>query len=191
MSQAATKLSSTGAYQPRRPLDEAARAGKLQVLLLMGSGVVAAAQIGKAIISVPLIRSELALSLDLAGLIVATFATLGATAGIAAGLVVGRLGAARSLIGGMGVITLGNVLGASALDELVLLVARIVEGVGFLAVVLAIPSMLAQLVSREKRDFVMAAWSAYMPIGIMLMLLVAPVLPTICWRTFWLANALA
>ena len=171
--------------------DEAASAGRLQVLLLMGSGVIASAQIGKAIISVPMIRSDLALGLDLAGLIVATFATLGATAGIAAGLVVGRLGAARSLIGGMGVITLGNVLGASALDELVLLVARIVEGVGFLAVVLAIPSMLAQLVTREKRDFVMAAWSAYMPIGIMLMLLVAPLLPTIGWRSFWLANALA
>jgi MFS transporter, DHA1 family, inner membrane transport protein len=31
--------------------------------------------------------------------------------------------------------------------------------------------MLAQLVTREKRDFAMAAWSAYMPVGIMLMLL--------------------
>jgi hypothetical protein len=30
-------------------------------------------------------------------------------------------------------------------------VARIIEGVGFLAVVLAVPSMLAQLVTREKR----------------------------------------
>ena len=169
---------------------EAACARKLQVLLLMGSGVVAAAQIGKAIISVPMIRSDLALGLDLAGLIVATFATLGAMTGIGAGLVVGRLGAARSLIGGMGVISLGNVIGASAPDQLVLLVARIIEGVGFLAVVVAIPSMLAQLVTREKRDFVMAAWSAYMPIGIMLMLLVAPLLPTIGWRGFWLANAL-
>src|ERR1700704_3463420 len=191
MSQVATKPGTISAYRPRHPSDEAARAGKLQVLLLMGSGVVAAAQIGKAIISVPLIRSELALSLDLAGLIVATFATLGATTGIAAGLVVGRLGAGRSLIGGMGVITLGNVIGANAPDQLVLLVARIIEGVGFLAVVLAVPSMLAQLVTREKRDFVMAAWSAYMPIGIMLMLLVAPLLPTIGWRSFWLANALA
>ncbi len=191
MSQVATKPGTISAYQPRHPSDEAARAGKLQVLLLMGSGVVAAAQIGKAIISVPLIRSELTLSLDLAGLIVATFATIGAMTGIGAGLVVSRLGARRSLIGGMGVIALGNMIGANAPDQLVLLVARIIEGVGFLAVVLAVPSMLAQLVTREKRDFVMAAWSAYMPIGIMLMLLVAPLLPTIGWRSFWLANALA
>jgi hypothetical protein len=48
--------------------DKVARAGKLQVLLLMSSGVIAAAQIGKAIIAVPMIRSDLALGLDLAGL---------------------------------------------------------------------------------------------------------------------------
>jgi MFS transporter, DHA1 family, inner membrane transport protein len=167
------------------------RASKLQVLLLMGSGIVAASQIGKAIIAVPMIRSELALGLDLAGLIVAMFATLGATTGIAAGLVVGRLGARRSLVCGMGIITLGSLIGAGAPDELVLLAARLIEGIGFLAVVLAIPSVLAHLVTHEKRDFVMAAWSAYMPIGIMLMLLVAPLLPSIGWRSFWLVNALA
>src|SRR6267154_163514 len=111
MSQVATKPGTISAYQPRHPSDEAARAGKLQVLLLMGSGVGAAAKIGKAIISIPMIRSDLALGLDLAGLIVATFATLGTTTGIGAGIV--------------------------------------------------------------------------------LMLLVAPLLPTIGWRSFWLANGLA
>jgi predicted MFS family arabinose efflux permease len=92
--------------------DEAARAGKLQVLLVMGSGVVAAAN--GAIICVPMIRSDLGLGLDLAGLTVATFATLGAMTSIGAGLVIGRMCARRSLIGGMGIITLGNVIGASA-----------------------------------------------------------------------------
>jgi len=171
--------------------DKAARAWSLHVSLLIGSGIIASAQIGKAVISIPLIRNDLALGLDLAGLIVATFATLGAITGIGAGVVVGRFGLRRSLITGMSAMALGNVIGAIAPDQLVLLAARIIEGVGFLGVVLAIPSMLAQLVSREKRDFVMAGWSAYMPIGIMLMLLVAPLLPTIGWRSFWLANALA
>lgn len=41
-----------------------------QVLLLIGSGIVAAAQIGKAIITVPMIRSELSLGVDVAGLII-------------------------------------------------------------------------------------------------------------------------
>ena len=142
------------------------------MLLPIGSGIVASTQIGKAII-------------------VATFATLGAMTGIGAGVVVGRLGVRRSLIGGMSAIALGNVIGASASHETVLLAARIIEGIGFVGVVLAIPSMLARLVVREARDFVMAAWSAYMPTGIMLMLLAAPLVSSVGWRNFWLANAAA
>jgi Major Facilitator Superfamily len=106
---------------------------------------------------------DLSLGLDLAALIVAIFATMGATMGIGAGVVVGRLGVRRSRIGGMGAIAVGNVIGAGASDELVLLAARTIEGVGFFGVVLAIPSMLTQLVPRDARDFVMAVWSAYMP----------------------------
>jgi DHA1 family inner membrane transport protein len=83
------------------------------------------------------------------------------------------------LIGGMSAMALGNVIGAGASHEVVLLVARIIEGIGFVGVVLAIPSMLARLVMREARDFVMAVWSAYMPTGIMLMLLAAPLLPAL------------
>ena len=173
-----------------RASDAVAGAGSLHVWLLIGTGVVAAAQIGKAIISVPMIRSDLVLGLDLAGLVVATFATLGATVGIGAGVVVGRLGARRSLIGGMVAIGLGNAIGAGAPDALVLLEARIIEGAGFLGVVLAIPSILARVVRRGARDFVMGAWSAYMPTGIMLMLFAAPLLPAIGWRNFWIANAL-
>jgi MFS transporter, DHA1 family, inner membrane transport protein len=169
--------------------DAAERPWRRHVTLLIGSGVVAAAQIGKAIIAVPMIVLDLALGLDLAGLIVAAFATLGATMGIGAGFVVGRFGIRRSLIGGMGAIAIGNAVGAGASGELVLLAARIVEGVGFVGVVLAIPSMLAQLVPRDARDFVMAIWTAYMPIGIMLMLFATPLLSLIGWRNFWLASA--
>jgi DHA1 family inner membrane transport protein len=174
----------------RQPTSDAAkRAWHLHATLLIGSGIVAAAQIGKAVITVPMIRGDFALGLDLAGLIVATFATMGATMGIGTGVVVGRLGFRRSLIGGMGAIAIGNVIGADASDEFVLLAARVIEGVGFFGVVLAIPSMLAQLVPRDARDFVMAIWSAYMPAGIMLMLFAAPILSLTGWRDFWLANA--
>lgn len=162
----------------------------LQAFLLIACGVIAAAQIGKAIISIPLIRSEMALSLGGAGLIVATFATLGASLGIGAGAAVRRLGVRRSLVGGMGVIAAGNLIGAAAPNEFFLLAARVIEGFGFLGTVLAIPSMLAQVAAREQRDFVMAVWSAYMPAGIMLMLFLGPLVPIIGWRVLWLSCAL-
>jgi len=167
------------------------RAHRFHVALLIGCGIVAAAQVGKAIITIPLIRNELAIGLDIAGLIVATFATLGAFLGLGAGVVVRRLGVRRTLVGGMATIALGNLIGAGATGEWLLLAARIVEGVGFFGAVLAIPSMLAQVVTRGERDFVMAVWSAYMPAGIMLMLFLAPALPIIGWRGLWIANAVA
>jgi hypothetical protein len=68
----------------------------------------------------------------------------------------------------MGVITLGNLIGAATPNEFVLLTARIIEGTGFLGAVLAIPSMLARITTRGEREFVMAVWSAYMPAEIML-----------------------
>jgi MFS transporter, DHA1 family, inner membrane transport protein len=160
-----------------------------RVGLLMASGVLAAAQIGKAIISVPLIRAEMSIGLDLAGLIVGTFATLGATFGIGAGVLVRGFGARRSLAGGMACIAVGNVIGSVAPNEWYLLFGRFIEGVGFLGVVLTIPSLLATMVDRERRDFVMAVWSAYMPAGIALMLLIAPLLPTFGWRLLWIASA--
>src|SRR6476620_6583745 len=149
------------------------------VWILMVSGTIAAAQIGKAAISVPIIRVEMGFGLDIAGFIVATFATLGACAGIGAGALVQTLGLRRSLIGGMGAIALGNLIGAAAPSAFVLLGARIVEGIGFFGVVLAIPSMLARVVAEKDRAFVMALWSAYMPAGIALMLLVGPLLQEI------------
>jgi hypothetical protein len=63
------------------PDPDAAAPPKLQVVLLIGSGIVASAQIGKAIISLPMIRADLSLGLDLAGLIVATFALPSISAG--------------------------------------------------------------------------------------------------------------
>jgi MFS transporter, DHA1 family, inner membrane transport protein len=160
-----------------------------RVGLLMVSGVLAAAQIGKTIISIPLIRAEMSIGLQLAGLIVGIFATLGATFGIGAGVLVQGIGARRSLAGGMACIAFGNAIGSVAPNEWYLLFSRFIEGIGFLGVVLTIPGLLAASVSRERRDFVMSLWSAYMPAGIALMLLMAPLLSAIGWRLLWISSA--
>ena len=167
-----------------------AGAAQVQIAFLIGSGVVAAAQIGKAIVSVPLIRQDMATGFDHAGFLVAIFATLGACAGIGLGAIVTHLGLRRALVGGMSLIALGNLIGASASGEPMLFVARLVEGIGFFGTVLAIPTMLARIAADDDRDFVMALWSAYMPAGIMLTLAAGPLLALIGWRNFWLGNAM-
>jgi MFS family permease len=157
--------------------------------LLFFGGTVAAAQVGNAIVSLPLIRIEMNLGIDSAAVILSVFATLGATCGICGGALVSWYGARRALLLGMVGLAVGNVCGAFATEPAALVAARLIEGSGFFGVVLATPSLLSRLTATRDRDLVMGLWSAYMPIGIMAMLLLGPVLPLIGWRYLWLVNA--
>lgn len=161
---------------------------KASIACLIFTGIFAAAQVGKAIICIPDIRAEMHLGLDIAGLIVAVFATLGALGGVGAGTFVACIGLHRSLIGGLSAIAAGNLFGSYAPDAGTLLAARILEGIGFFGVALSVPSLLAGLLNGANRNFVMAIWSAYMPTGIMVMLFLGPILPDVGWRNLWLAN---
>jgi len=173
------------------PFEPAYRRRYIQIAFLLASGVIASAQVGKAVISVPLIRSEFSAGVGGAGLVVGMFALLGASSGVFAGAAVRRMGAVRALTSGMAAIAFGNFLGAGAPNEFVLLAARAVEGAGFFATILAIPSMLSVIAGARDRDFVMATWSAYMPAGITFMLFVGPIVDVIGWRELWLVNGLA
>jgi MFS transporter, DHA1 family, inner membrane transport protein len=157
--------------------------------LLFFGGTVAAAQVGKAVVSLPMMRSEMGLGIDVAGAILSVFATLGATCGIGGGAYVAWIGPRRALIWGMIALAVGNLCGAVAAGTPALLTARAIEGAGFFGVVLATPSLLARVAATADRDLIMALWSAYMPIGIASMLLLGPVLPTIGWQLLWLVNA--
>jgi MFS transporter, DHA1 family, inner membrane transport protein len=157
--------------------------------LLFFGGTVAAAQVGKAIVSLPLMRDDMSMGIGVAGAILSVFATLGATFGIGGGAFVAWIGPRRALILGMIALAVGNLCGAAATGTAALLAARIVEGAGFFGVVLATPSLLSRLAVAADREFIMALWSAYMPVGIASMLLLGPALPTIGWQHLWLMNA--
>jgi DHA1 family inner membrane transport protein len=159
--------------------------------LLFFGGTVAAAQVGKAIVSLPLMRDEMSMGIGVAGAILSVFATLGATCGIGGGAFVAWIGPRRALVMGMIVLAVGNLCGAMATGTAALLAARVVEGAGFFGVVLATPSLLSRLAAAADRDLIMGFWSAYMPVGIASMLLLGPALPTIGWQNLWLANAAA
>src|SRR4051812_828857 len=100
------------------------------VTLLLLSGVLAAAQIGKAIITLPIICAEMKIGVDTAGLLLAAFAILGAIFGIGGGAAVSWIGARRAILLGMAGVAIGNVMAIAAADPASLLFARAVEGCG-------------------------------------------------------------
>src|SRR5207244_9829186 len=82
-----------------------ARTRWLLVWALIFAGIVAAFQIGKAPIAIPLIRQELGLSLTFAAWIIGVYAVVGALAGLPAGAVINFIGARRCVV--IGLVVLG------------------------------------------------------------------------------------
>ena len=173
----------------REPTSPLRKTHTAQALFLIAGGFVASAQIGKIIVAMPLIQAEMRLGIGVVSLLIAVFATLGSLFGLGAGIVARRLGARRCLVGGMLTIAAASAAGAFAQNVGSLLASRIAEGVGFLAVVVAVPDLLSRTATEKDRAFVFALWGAYMPTGSALMLLTGPFLPQFGWRRLWLAAA--
>lgn len=173
----------------RDPTSLPGRTNSALALFLLAGGIIAAAQIGKLIVAMPLIQAEMQLGLGEVSLLIAVFATLGSLFAIGAGVLARRIGARRCLVGGMLTIAAASAAGAFAAGAGQLLASRIVEGVGFLAVVVVVPDLLNGAVSEKDRDFVFALWGTYLPTGSALMLLVGPLLPQFGWRRLWLVAA--
>lgn len=150
-------------------------------------GIVAALQVGKVIVSVPLLRAELGLSLSAAGWVLSVFSVLGMLGGILTGAVVNRFGDRRILLLGLLAIAVGSLVGGFADAYLLLLVTRVVEGLGFLLIVIAAPDLLRRIVAPHERDRAFAIWSCFMPTGMALALILGPFL--VGWRGLWFTTA--
>jgi MFS family permease len=161
----------------------------LRVFLIVGAGVVAAMQIGKAVIAIPALQPAMSLSLVEASAVLSLFALFGATLGVPTGLAVQRIGASRALLGGLALLSLGSVLGAAATSFVALLASRVVEGLGFILVVTSAPVLLGQAVQVRSRGPVLALWGIYMPVGMGLMTLAGLFLDLGAWRALWAGNA--
>lgn len=160
----------------------------LDAALLIGAGIVAACQVGKAFIAMPLIIVDLKIGVDVGSMILAVVALIGAIGAMPVNMVLA--GAGRARIFGLVAIGIGSAIGAIAADAPILIFSRAIEGLGLLATVLVIPDLLQQTVAPRDRDLMLAIWGSYMPIGTVLMLLLGPALPEIGWRTLWAFNAI-
>jgi MFS family permease len=160
------------------------------ILVLVGSGLIASFQIGKAVVALPLLQRELSLSLAAAAWIVGIFATLGATLGLPSGILASVVGARRALLAGLLTIGGSSLAGAFAASAAPLLVTRFLEGCGFMAIVLSAPRLIRALAAPKDSQLAFTFWSAYMPGGAATMMLAAPaVLTAFGWQALWIVNA--
>jgi len=167
--------------------DELPKTAWFAIAASVAAGVVAALQVGKASAALAALRAEFGIGLGAAGWIVGIFALLGVVGGVPAGLAVSRYGDRRFLLLGLVALALGSAAGAAAPNFTLLLVTRVLEGAGFLFVLVAAPAVLERSASARDRPLVFGIWGAFMPTGIVIALLAG--LAIAPWRVVWLVNA--
>jgi MFS family permease len=158
------------------------------VFALIAGGMVAALQIGKAAVALPALQTELALSLSAAAWIVGAYSTLGAVAGLPAGIAISLMRARPVMIGGLALAGAASLAGAFAPDGTFLLTTRVLEGCGFLACAIAVPRLLRGFASARDSQAVFALWGVYLPTGAAAMMLGGPYLMAFGWQALWIVN---
>jgi MFS family permease len=154
--------------------------------------MVAAFHVGKVPPALPSIREQLGASLSQAGWLLSMVNLITALGGMAIALTADRLGHRRLVLLGTALCLLASGASGFAGSVAVLLIGRAVEGLGFIAVVVAIPTLVLRLARSADQRIAMALWSTYMPAGAGTMMLIAAlVLPGSSWRIVWLVAAVA
>lgn len=154
--------------------------------LIVGAGIVAALQVGKAPIAAPLLEGDLGIGFSALGWLTGVFALIGLVGGIPTGALVGSLGARRVLIAGLLITAAGAAAGALSAGLAMLMVSRVVEGAGFLLITVAAPSLLGRVARPGDRDLAFALWSCFMPLGMAAAMLAGPMFDA--WRAMWWAS---
>lgn len=175
---------------PQPGVSPRSRTSWLVVFAAFVAGVIGAGHIGKVPAALPAIRAELGLGLVLAGWVVSAFSATGMVLGTVAGVVSDRFGHRRICIIGTLLVMAGSLAGAFAPSGVALLAARFVEGLGFLLIVVAAPSIISEAATPEDRRLAVAMWGSYMPAGMAAILLAAPfLLDGVGWRGTWIVMA--
>lgn len=153
---------------------------------IVGTGVVAALNIGKLPPALTTLRDEFALSLVQVSWMVALFAIGASLLGMAGGSIADRFGPRRTMIAGLLLLAASGALAAVARAAPLLFLGRALESIGFLLTVLPAPVMLRRQVRGESLRGWLGVWGAYMPAGMSMSLFAAPALMSLLgWRGLW------
>lgn len=121
-----------------------------------------------------------------AGLLMSVFVISGIFLAIPSGVIIAKLGYYKTGIIALGTILVGSVIGAFDLGYAVMLVSRIIEGVGLILLMTLGPAAVASSFSDEKRGSAMGLLMCFMAFGQIAMFNLAPRIAEVAaWETVW------
>jgi MFS family permease len=135
------------------------------IIVLLVAGVLAGAQLGKIAPLVEWYRTELGFSFVLSGWLTSAIGIFVALAALPAGWVIERVGARSTVFAGSLALSVGALALALLDDPSAILGARLVEGLGYVVLVIALPAAMTSISPPNWRPTVLAIWSCFVPVG--------------------------
>ncbi|MFM5869761.1 CynX/NimT family MFS transporter [Aeromonas veronii] len=157
------------------------------VFLAIFAGASGALCLGKVPAVLGILRSELGLTLVEASYLASAFNTLAILCSLFLGLLLTRWSGRQTGVVGLLVIVTGGALALPATGLAMMLLSRIVEGIGFLLVSVAMPAFIVAVSREEDKRLALSLWAVNLPLGAAAGMLLTPWLTTQGgWRLAWL-----
>lgn len=159
------------------------------VLIAIFAGAAGAFCLGKVPAVLGLLRQELGLSLVEGGWIASAFNSLAIVLSLFVGLLLVRWNALQAGVIGLLLLLLGGALALPAHGLYMMLASRVIEGIGFLLVSVAMPGMIVSLACDQDKRLTLSLWAVNLPLGAAVGMLLTPALAAVGgWRLAWLAG---
>src|SRR5262245_50865224 len=137
----------------------------ITIVILLLAGILAGTQLGKIAPLIGWYQIEIGFSLVLIGWFTALIGMFVALAALPAGWAIEWFGMRRSFALSALVLAAGGI-GLSVFDSpTAILAARLVEGLGYLVLVIVIPALLNSVPAPRWRPAALAVWGGFVPIG--------------------------
>jgi MFS family permease len=136
--------------------------------------------------AVPELMGEFGLNMTGIGLLMSVFSIAGFILALPAGFALTKLGAKTTGMLSLVTIILGSLWGTYTTSAAMLLVSRIVEGVGMAAIGVMAPVAISMWFPARMRGLALGIWSTWFSVGIILMMNVSPlILARGSWHGIW------
>lgn len=135
------------------------------VFALLVAGLFAAAQFGKLTLTLPVLRQTYGGGGAFVPALISIVGVVGILLGAVSGAVVTRIGLTRALMGALVGGAALSMMQASLPGLWVFAGLRVLEGLSHLCIVVAAPTLMAQVASERDRSLVMGVWAAFFGIA--------------------------
>lgn len=138
----------------------------------------------------PILMGELQIDLVAAGLLMSVFSFTSVILAFPAAFVLKKLGPRTSGLISIGSAVIGSLIGFMAPNFQILMLSRVIEGIGLGFMSVIAPAVIAMTFPPEKRGLPIGIWASWFPCGMFFIFAVAPTLATeFGHQSLWLFTA--